>query len=363
MGKNVVVIGTQWGDEGKGKIVDWLTESAQGVVRFQGGHNAGHTLVIGGKKTVLRLIPSGILRPERRASTSATASCCRRPRCCRRSASSRARASRCVRGLKISPACPLVLAVSRRARPGARRRRWATRRSARPAAASAPRTRTRSRAARSACRTCSTPTASPRSSSALLEFHNFVLTQYYKRDRRRRSRRRATRRSRSRREMRPMVADVAGAAAATRARAASRCCSRARRARCSTSTTAPIRTSRQLELPRGRGGARRAASARSFSTTCSASSRRTRRASAPGPFPTELTDDVGATLAKRGNEFGSVTGRPRRCGWLDIPALARSFAAQRRRRPVHHQARRARRHARDPASARRLHGRRQAGRR
>src|SRR5208282_3059592 len=62
MSKNVVIFGTQWGDEGKGKIVDWLTDRAQGVVRFQGGHNAGHTLVIGGKKTVLHLIPSGILR-------------------------------------------------------------------------------------------------------------------------------------------------------------------------------------------------------------------------------------------------------------------------------------------------------------
>ena len=62
MGKNVVVIGTQWGDEGKGKLVDLLTEHAEGVVRFQGGHNAGHTLVIDGKKTVLHLIPSGILR-------------------------------------------------------------------------------------------------------------------------------------------------------------------------------------------------------------------------------------------------------------------------------------------------------------
>src|SRR6266568_5084340 len=60
--KNLVVIGTQWGDEGKGKVVDWLTDHAQGVVRFQGGHNAGHTLVIGGKKTVLHLVPSGILR-------------------------------------------------------------------------------------------------------------------------------------------------------------------------------------------------------------------------------------------------------------------------------------------------------------
>ncbi len=62
MGKNVVVIGAQWGDEGKGKIVDLLTERAAAVVRFQGGHNAGHTLVIDGKKTVLHLIPSGILR-------------------------------------------------------------------------------------------------------------------------------------------------------------------------------------------------------------------------------------------------------------------------------------------------------------
>ena len=62
-GRNVVVVGTQWGDEGKGKLVDWLTESAQGVVRFQGGHNAGHTLVINGVRTALHLIPSGIMRP------------------------------------------------------------------------------------------------------------------------------------------------------------------------------------------------------------------------------------------------------------------------------------------------------------
>lgn len=61
-GRNVVVVGTQWGDEGKGKVVDWLTEHAQGVVRFQGGHNAGHTLVIKGVKTALQLIPSGVMR-------------------------------------------------------------------------------------------------------------------------------------------------------------------------------------------------------------------------------------------------------------------------------------------------------------
>ena len=62
MGRNVVVIGTQWGDEGKGKVVDLLTEEVSAVVRFQGGHNAGHTLVVEGEKTVLHVIPSGILR-------------------------------------------------------------------------------------------------------------------------------------------------------------------------------------------------------------------------------------------------------------------------------------------------------------
>lgn len=62
MAKSVVVLGTQWGDEGKGKIVDLLTDQASVVARFQGGHNAGHTLVIGGEKTILHLIPSGILR-------------------------------------------------------------------------------------------------------------------------------------------------------------------------------------------------------------------------------------------------------------------------------------------------------------
>src|SRR3954465_14276028 len=61
-GRNVVVVGTQWGDEGKGKVVDWLTDHAQGVVRFQGGHNAGHTLVVGGEKTGLHPLPSGMLR-------------------------------------------------------------------------------------------------------------------------------------------------------------------------------------------------------------------------------------------------------------------------------------------------------------
>ena len=108
MGKNVVVIGTQWGDEGKGKIVDWLTEHAQGVVRFQGGHNAGHTLVIDGKKTVLRLIPSGILRPG--VSVYIGNGVVLSPSALLQEIGELERAAIAVRSrLKISPACPLVL--------------------------------------------------------------------------------------------------------------------------------------------------------------------------------------------------------------------------------------------------------------
>ena len=109
MGKNVVVIGTQWGDEGKGKVVDWLTEHAQGVVRFQGGHNAGHTLVIGGKKTVLRLIPSGILRPG--VSVYIGNGVVLSPSALLQEIGELEGAGVAVRPrLKISPACPLVLA-------------------------------------------------------------------------------------------------------------------------------------------------------------------------------------------------------------------------------------------------------------
>ena len=109
MGKNVVVIGTQWGDEGKGKVVDWLTEHAQGVVRFQGGHNAGHTLVIDGKKTVLRLIPSGILRPG--VSVYIGNGVVLSPSALLQEIGELEGAGIAVRPrLKISPACPLVLA-------------------------------------------------------------------------------------------------------------------------------------------------------------------------------------------------------------------------------------------------------------
>src|SRR6266853_176924 len=141
--KNVVVIGTQWGDEGKGKVVDWLTDHAQGVVRFQGGHNAGHTLVIGGKKTVLHLVPSGILRNGVTCYIG--------------------------NGVVLSPQA-LVEEMDELEGAGVEvasrlNRRRAPRKSAPPAAASGRPTKTRSRGARSACATFWCRSAFRRSSS------------------------------------------------------------------------------------------------------------------------------------------------------------------------------------------------------
>lgn len=108
MSKNIVVIGTQWGDEGKGKIVDWLAESAQGVVRFQGGHNAGHTLWINGKKTILRLIPSGIMHPH--VTCYIGNGVVLSPEALLKEIGELEQAGLDVRSrLQISPACPLIL--------------------------------------------------------------------------------------------------------------------------------------------------------------------------------------------------------------------------------------------------------------
>ncbi len=180
MGKNVVVIGTQWGDEGKGKVVDWLTEHAQGVVRFQGGHNAGHTLVIGGKKTVLRLIPSGILRPG--VSVYIGNGVVLSPSALLQEIGELEGAGVAVRPrLKISPACPLVLpyhVALDQAREGAMgdAKIGTTGRGIGPAY--------EDKIARRAIRLQDLfyPDRFAAKLEPLLEFHNFVLTQYFKRD-------------------------------------------------------------------------------------------------------------------------------------------------------------------------------------
>jgi len=177
MGKNVVVIGTQWGDEGKGKIVDWLAEFAQGVVRFQGGHNAGHTLVIGARKTVLRLIPSGILRPE--VSVYIGNGVVLSPDALLQEIRELEAAGVSVRSrLKISPACPLVLpyhVALDQAREGAMgdARIGTTGRGIGPAY--------EDKVARRAIRVQDLfyPYRCTAKLEKLLEFHSFVLTQYF----------------------------------------------------------------------------------------------------------------------------------------------------------------------------------------
>ncbi len=179
MGKNVVVIGTQWGDEGKGKVVDWLTEHAQGVVRFQGGHNAGHTLVIGDRRTVLRLIPSGILRPGVRVyiGNGVVVS----PSALLQEIGELEAAGVDVRSrLAISPACPLVLpshvALDQACEAAMGETKIGTTgRGIGPAY--------EDKIARRALRVQDLlfPDRFSSKLEALLEYHNFVLTQYFKR--------------------------------------------------------------------------------------------------------------------------------------------------------------------------------------
>ncbi|HEY8622529.1 MAG TPA: adenylosuccinate synthase [Casimicrobiaceae bacterium] len=320
MGKNVVVIGTQWGDEGKGKVVDWLTEHAQGVVRFQGGHNAGHTLVIGGKKTVLRLIPSGILRPDVRVyiGNGVVLS----PSALLQEIAELESAGIEVRSrLSISPACPLVLPYhvaldqAREASLG-ETKIGTTGRGIGPAY--------EDKIARRALRLQDVfhPDRFAAKLEPLLEYHNFVLTQYYKcnavpyRETLDAALALAP-------QLQPMVADVAARIQEARRRGDSLLFEGAQGALLDIDHgTYPYVTSSNCLAGAAAPGC--GIGPQLLDYVLGIVKAYTTRVGT-GPFPTELSDDIGAALAKRGNEFGSVTGRPRRCGWLDLPALKRSL--------------------------------------
>jgi len=320
MGKNVVVIGTQWGDEGKGKVVDWLTEHAQGVVRFQGGHNAGHTLVIGGKKTVLRLIPSGVLRPHVDIfigngvvlSPSALFTEIRELEAAGVNVRSR---------LRISPACPLVLpyhVALDQAREGAMgdEKIGTTGRGIGPAY--------EDKIARRAIRVQDLfyPDRFAAKLERLLEFHNFVLTQYFKRDPVPFAETRDVTLALAP-ELEPMVADVADLLQQARDQGKSLLFEGAQGALLDVDHgTYPYVTSSNCLAGTAAPGA--GVGPQFLDYVLGIVKAYTTRVGT-GPFPTELKDDVGAGLARRGNEFGSVTGRPRRCGWLDLAALRRSL--------------------------------------
>jgi len=319
MSKNIVVIGTQWGDEGKGKIVDWLAESAHGVVRFQGGHNAGHTLWIQGKKTVLRLIPSGIMHPH--ITCYIGNGVVLSPQALLAEISELEAAGLDVRmRLKISPACPLILPYhialdqAREARKG-QDKIGTTGRGIGPAY--------EDKIARRALRVQDLyqPAQFQEKLAEVLDYHNFVLTHYLGGTAV--SVQAVTEQSLALADtLAPMVADVSHLLYQAQQADQALLFEGAQGALLDVDHgTYPYVTSSNCVAGAAAAGAGVGPQALPYVLGI-AKAYATRVGS--GPFPTELQDAVGARLAEVGQEFGSVTGRARRCGWFDAAALKRS---------------------------------------
>ncbi len=319
MGKNVVVVGTQWGDEGKGKIVDLLTQDAQVVVRYQGGHNAGHTLNINGVKTVLRLIPSGMLRTHVHCyigngvvlAPDALLTEIRELES--RGIDVRSR-------LHISQACALILPChvaldkAREIHKG-NAAIGTTGRGIGPAY--------EDKIARRALKVSDLLHRERFTAklTELLEYHNFVLTNYYKQP--------AVDMAPLLDEsliwaevLRPMVTDVTTRLHEHRRKGDAILFEGAQGVYLDIDHgTYPFVTSSNTCVGSVVNGA--GFGPLYLDYILGITKAYTTRVGG-GPFPTELKDGVGARLAERGNEFGAVTGRPRRCGWFDAVLLRRS---------------------------------------
>ncbi|MEE8288418.1 MAG: adenylosuccinate synthase, partial [Nitrosomonadaceae bacterium] len=318
--KNVVVVGAQWGDEGKGKIVDWLTDHAQGVVRFQGGHNAGHTLVIGNKKTVLHLIPSGILHNN--VACYIGNGVVISPQALIEEIDVLEQAGVDVQGrLHISKACPLILPshsaldIARETAMGADKI-GTTGRGIGPAY--------EDKVARRAVRIQDLFHRDYFAAklSKILDYHNFILKNYFGAPIVDFQKTMDDILSLAER-IKPMVADV------------SRLLIEANKV--GNNLLFEGAQGMMLDIDHG-------TYPYVTSSNCVAGAATTGSGVGPqmlhyvlgitkayatrvgaGPFPTELDDDIGKHLAKRGNEFGATTGRPRRCGWFDAIAMKRSI--------------------------------------
>ncbi|NHA14771.1 adenylosuccinate synthase [Thioalkalivibrio sp. XN279] len=321
MGKNVVVIGTQWGDEGKGKIVDLLTDRVAAVVRFQGGHNAGHTLVIEGRKTIVRLLPSGILR-EGVACLIGNGVVVSPEALLGELDELTANGVPVAERLRISPACPLIipshvaLDAAREHAKGAAKI-GTTGRGIGPAY--------EDKVARRALRV-SDLAHRERFAAKLgevLDFHNFVLQRYFQRDPVDFQETLETLLVQGERIL-PMMADVASLLEDYRRAGSNVLFEGAQGALLDIDQgTYPYVTSSNTTA----GGACTGAGVgpRAIDHVLGIVKAYTTRVGA-GPFPTELFDEMGEHLARVGHEFGSVTGRARRCGWFDAVALRRSIA-------------------------------------
>ncbi len=318
--RNVVVIGTQWGDEGKGKIVDWLTDHSQGVVRFQGGHNAGHTLVIAGKKTVLHLIPSGILRGsvECYIGNGVVLS----PQALVHEMDELEGAGVRIAGrLRISEACPLILPYhsaidnAREAAKGAQKI-GTTGRGIGPAY--------EDKVARRAIRLQDLfkPVRFAEKLQELLDFHNFVLKNYYHQPEVEFQKTLDETLALASR-IAPLVADVPRALYEANRAGKNLLFEGAQGSLLDIDHgTYPFVTSSNCVAGAAAAGA--GIGPHQLHYVLGITKAYTTRVGG-GPFPTELTDDVGRYLATRGHEFGATTGRPRRCGWFDAAALKRSI--------------------------------------
>ena len=319
MGRNVVVLGAQWGDEGKGKIVDLLSAKAGAVARFQGGHNAGHTLVIDGQQTVLHLIPSGIMRPNTQCFIgngvvlSPQALLAEMETLEAHGVSVRDR-------LRISPACPLILPhhlaldAAREAALG-ERKIGTTGRGIGPAY--------EDKAARRGLRVgdaCHWQEFAAKLEAAL-DYANFMLKGYYRASTIDFEHTLAELRP-AVDALRPMVVDVGARLWALSEAGQNILFEGAQGALLDIDLgTYPFVTSSNTTA----GGAATGTGfgPRYLDGVLGVAKAYVTRVGA-GPFPTELIDATGAHLAKVGKEVGATTGRPRRCGWFDAVAMRRS---------------------------------------
>ena len=319
MAENVVVVGTQWGDEGKGKIVDWLTEQVDGVVRFQGGHNAGHTLVIGGKKTILRLIPSGILRPKT-ACYIGNGVVLSPPALLAEIDELQAAGVDVASRLLISGNCPLILDYhvaldqAREVRRGDAKI-GTTGRGIGPAY--------EDKVARRAVRAQDLFDAGRFGDRVreALDFHNFVLERYFG----------AVPIVAARvidetlalgERLKPLITDVSYRLNSAMAQGHRLLFEGAQGTLLDVDHgTYPYVTSSNTVAGAAAAGA--GVPPQKLDYVLGITKAYSTRVGS-GPFPTELLDATGAQLRERGQEFGSVTGRPRRCGWFDAAGLRRA---------------------------------------